>query len=323
MWTIEKVLRWYKEGAFAASEAASVLTDLLDADNVGDVLPTLPRTILLELHYYAYSPPGLKWFSFQVGEVPGPEPHRLAALAAWFSQHKAACDAEGDSREKRMQRALNRYRNEGVSQPGVVALIAAVRFLDLVAPEEAPKATSELPRDVLWYVREILADGPPRIWTNHGAVVATETEGVSAVHDWIAEHGAASDAAERARDWQSLTGTWEARQDCQLHHLMPTNEETKPTDPRWRLTLMANGGGRWTTPDEKVEIAFDIDVTSKHKSISIRSTTGPRCGEPARLMYSFGRGTLHLHRIDDGEVVPLIERKEFEGIYGRAEGPPA
>lgn len=322
MWTVEKILRWYKQGAMTGSEAASHLTRLLDADSVDDVLPKLPRAILYVLHRYSYAPPGQKWLAFHHGEAPGPEPHRLAALAAWFARHGDVYDAEGDAREKRMERALDLYRKEGRSDPGPAALIAAVRFLDLVAPEDASQATSSLPRNVLWYVREILADGPPRIWTNHGAAVATESEGVSAVHAWIAEHGAAKDAEERARDWQLLTGTWEARKGF-MGGLVPPNEETQPTDPRWRLTLLADGGGSWTTPDEEAGIAYDIDVTPKHKSIVLRFASGARQGESARLEYSFWRGILHLNRPHDGEWDLSFERKVFEGVYARFEGPPA
>lgn len=218
-----------------------------------------------------------------------------------------------------VESVLEFYRKEGSCHPCLVALMMAERFLQVVSSEEVVEVMPTLPRNLLWFVREVAAEGPPRFWTNCGDVVAPDTEGVRAVRDWITQYGAAWDAAEHARDLLALAGVWKAG---------PSSGRPRPPFgaplhriPLARLTLRADGGGRWTTPAEEVEIVYRIDVTPCRKTLEVVQASGLRSGESAHLTYALWRGKLLLEseRIEDEEGRRSYDGEEFRAVYERVD----
>lgn len=105
MKTAEEILRLYHKGHRTAGETAWALLYALDADSVPQALPTLDYPVYDWLRRYAEKAvagdPSEKWFLLHGGEVPGPEPHRPAAIGAWIAGHGIAREAEENDRRVR------------------------------------------------------------------------------------------------------------------------------------------------------------------------------------------------------------------------------
>lgn len=98
--SIESILRMWNAGQLDAGTAAYSLLDVLDAGNVGLVLPTLHHFIYVKLRdraAYCAQNPTVQFFG---GECPlrGYEPHRVAAVVAWIAKHGPARDAAETAR---------------------------------------------------------------------------------------------------------------------------------------------------------------------------------------------------------------------------------